>query len=198
MFETTLAISIIPSSINYDHVQNKSPPTRVQRDVDVGNNPDGSEKPLPTGWLRDNMNHYKPLQFLNKPSGHNVYESRKFSCFSWVSYGFLWAKTPWILDLRLLQLPGCGSQPCAVPAKTTPGTGEGAIQTYLEAASTSLRKRSKVSNSPYWPLLQKTYCWWKCCTTWYNATGKVRRMAKNIGFRMELLGTPKVRLGVPA
>ena len=32
----------------------------------------------------------------------------------------------------------------------------------------------------------------------YNATGKVRRMAKNIGFRMELLGTPKVRLGVPA
>ena len=33
---------------------------------------------------------------------------------------------------------------------------------------------------------------------YYNATGKVRRMAKNIGFRMELLGTPKVRLGVPA
>ena len=32
----------------------------------------------------------------------------------------------------------------------------------------------------------------------YNATGKVRLMAKNIGFRMELLGTPKVRLGVPA
>ena len=32
----------------------------------------------------------------------------------------------------------------------------------------------------------------------YNATGKVRRMAKNIGFRMELLGTPKVRLRVPA
>ena len=79
------------------------------------------------------MNHYTPLQFLNKPPGHTVYESRKFSCFSWVSYWFLWAKTPWILEyLRLLQLPGCGSQPCAVPAKTTPGTaGTGAIQTYL-------------------------------------------------------------------
>ena len=32
----------------------------------------------------------------------------------------------------------------------------------------------------------------------YSRTGKVRLMAKNIGFRMELLGTPKVRLGVPA
>ena len=34
--------------------------------------------------------------------------------------------------------------------------------------------------------------------TSYSRTGKVRLMAKNIGFRMELLGTPKVRLGVPA
>ena len=32
----------------------------------------------------------------------------------------------------------------------------------------------------------------------YSRTGKVRLMAKNIGLRMELLGTPKVRLGVPA
>ena len=37
-----------------------------------------------------------------------------------------------------------------------------------------------------------------CYCYCYSRTGKVRLMAKNIGFRMELLGTPKVRLGVPA
>ena len=36
------------------------------------------------------------------------------------------------------------------------------------------------------------------CLDVYSRTGKVRLVAKNIGFRMELLGTPKVRLGVPA
>ena len=44
--------------------------------------------------------------------------------------------------------------------------------------------------------------WWWCSPTMhcpsYSRTGKVRLTAKNIGFRMELLGTPKVRLGVPA
>lgn len=163
MFETTLAISIIPSSINDDHLQNKSPPTRVQRDVDVGNNPDGSEQPLPTGWLRHNMNHYKPLQFLNQPSGHTVYESRKFSCFSWVSYWFLWAKTAWILDL----LGSCSFQDAVhnpalcLPVYDTRHGWRGQFKRIWESrASTSLRKRSKVSNSPYWPLLQKTCCWY--------------------------------------
>ena len=54
----------------------------------------------------------------------------------------------------------------------------------------SLARSQSSSNSPITTRITTTIS--------YNATGKVRRMAKNIGFRMELLGTPKVRLGVPA